>query len=124
MPVTPRSRQIQDFNVDELAKTSALDELAGRVDKVETKINSADKLGEHFADAFEHSSLLRDAVSKAVLATLDNVDNRDKLKVIVKKVNHDDVMTFVNKIGFGAWTLLIALISGSVVAIVLTAVHK
>lgn len=82
-----KTPNLQDFNPDDIAKTSDVNDLSARIGKIEEQLKSADKVGELLATAFQASSSLRATVSAALLACLDNVDNREKLEGIIAKID-------------------------------------
>jgi hypothetical protein len=95
-----------------------------RLDAIEARVKDNAALAASFNEAFKNDrnmdATLCEVMAKHVLKD-DTV--KTTVKEIVDDTDRDWLKSHLKKIGFAAWTLLIALVSGGVVALWLTSHH-
>ncbi|MFI6291966.1 hypothetical protein ACIBEJ_10310 [Nonomuraea sp. NPDC050790] len=102
-------RSLQDFNIDELAKSTTVDELTGRVVNLEKKLDTSEQISKLICSALDESHALRTKVSEVIIQLLSDYQNRKALKQVIDQVDRDHFTTFLKRGGYYALTALIAL---------------
>jgi rubrerythrin len=81
-------------------------------EKLQASIEQPDKFAKIFCDAAKTQKTIDDAL-KEVLRSLIKHDNdtRNSLKDILREVEKEELKSYLKKIGFGGWTILVVIIT-------------
>lgn len=95
-----------------------------KLKKVHEMLEQPDKFAEVFCKVAETQIKVRDIFRKEILKSIStDVDCRNHLKGIIRKVEREDVIVFGKKIGFGVWTIIVFILGAIVNAFLSKYIH-
>ena len=109
---------VDDFNPDQMVREHGKDitDIKARLEKLESKFGSNEQIADTLCETSEKASKMQELLANSFTKLIkQNSDVQGALTDFINKADRNAVKELMKKIGFGVWTLIVAVVSGAVV---------